>query len=359
MSFKLKVQPHRQYHISVKIKTDEFLGECKVTILAGERTLAPANLDVKHTQDWAEFHQVFNSQEFSEVNVYFGSWGAKSGVSQWKDAAWEEVGLLNLLRRDGCPLKVANEKGEELVEGKDFEKVTDLLMGAKPWKGSYDIYHEPPTIKTKLPDGTKLKVSYYHVMTVYDGQVMVCPSEPETLELLKKQAALMHKTFGASKYFMHFDEIRCMNQCAACRARNLQPGAMLAELARQCTKILHETAPGAAIYTWNDMFDPFHNAVKKNYYLVNGDLTGSWEGLEKDVTIVEWHYGKRDESMDFFAKRGHPIVAAAYYDGSHDTKKWLESMAKIPTARGIMYTTWESNFGELESFMRTVKEFGK
>ena len=36
------------------------------------------------------------------------------------------------------------------------------------------------------------------------------------------------------------------------------------------------------IYVWNDMFDPFHNAVN-DYYLVRGDLKGSWEGLPKDV----------------------------------------------------------------------------
>lgn len=356
INFKFKVVPHRQYHISVKIKTDNFQGEPKIAILAGNRSLAHANLGVKHTQDWTENHQVFNSQEFSEVNIYFGSWGAKSGTSQWKDLKFEEVGLLNALRRDGCPLKVVNEKGDELVEGKDFESFADPLMGTKPWKGSYDVYHEPPLLKTKLPDGTKLKISYYHVMTIYDGQVMLCPSEPQVLELLKKQAALVHKAFGASKYFMHFDEIRCMNHCAACQKRAMQPGAMLAELAKQCTQMLHDTAPGATIYTWNDMFDPFHNAVKKDYYLVNGDLSGSWEGLEKETVIVEWHYGKRDESMEFFAKRGHPLIAAGYYDGSHDTRKWLESLKKIPTARGIMYTTWEHKFGELESFMKTVRE---
>ncbi len=357
VTFKMKVQPHRQYHISVKVKTDGFKGDTKIVILAGEQSLAHANLGVKATQDWTEHHQVFNSQECSEVGIYFGSWGAKGGTAEWKDAKFEEVGLLNLLRRDGCPLKMTNEKGDALNEGADFEKIVDPLMGAKPWKGSYDIYHEPPVVKTKLPDGTKLKVSYYHVMTVYDGQVMICPSEPQTLELLKNQAALVHKLYGAKKYFMHFDEIRCMNHCAACRARNLQPGAMLAELARQCSKILHETAPGAAIYTWNDMFDPFHNAVKKNYYLVNGDLTGSWEGLDKDVAIVEWHFGKRDESMDFFAKCGHPLVVAGYYDGSQDTRQWLDSMKKIPTTRGIMYTTWENKFEELESFLKTAAEY--
>jgi hypothetical protein len=268
----------------------------------------------------------------------------------------EETGLVNALRRDGCPFSVKNDAGSELVEGKDYDTFADPLMGMKPWKGSYDVYHTPPVLKVHAPDGTKLKVSYYHVMTVYDGQVMICPSEPRTLELLKTQTALVTKLYGAKQYFMHFDEIRCMNQCALCRKRNQQPGVILADLARTCTAMLHEAAPGATLYTWNDMFDPFHNAVKKNYYLVHGDLSGSWEGLEKETVIVDWHYGKRDESMAFFAERGHKLLPAGYYDGGQDTHKWLETMKKFPSTIGIMYTTWEHKFGELESFLKTVRE---
>ena len=52
------------------------------------------------------------------------------------------------------------------------------------------------------------------------------------------------------------------------------------------------------------MFDPYHNAVEGPYYLVNGPWTGSWEGLDKDVMVVNWNYGKRDQSLKFFADRG-------------------------------------------------------
>ena len=352
--FKFPVQPHREYHISALLKTENFQGAPEIKILGGPIQLAWSYLGAKATQDWTEVHQVFNSQECTEVNIYFGCWDAKHGTLQWKDAKFEQVGLMNAVRRDGAPLKITNEKGEALTEGKDFEKFADPLMGSKPYKGTFDVYHQPPVLKTSLPDGTKLKVSYYHTMTVYDGQVMICPSEPKTWALFKHQAELVHKAFGAKKYFMHFDEIRVLNHCAACSKRNLQPGQILADAARQATGLLHDTAPGAAIYTWNDMFDPFHNAVEKNYYLVKGDLRGSWEGLDKAVTIVEWNYGKRDESMDFFAKRGHKIIAAGYYDGSMDTAKWIESLKQSPASSGIMYTTWQQKYGELENFLKQV-----
>ena len=351
-----KVQPHREYHVSCMMKTHEFQGTPQITILGKGRSLAFANIGTKPTQEWTVQHQVFNSQDCTEIGVYIGCWGGKTGTLEIKDVQLEEVGLLNVLRREGCPFSVKNESGVELKEGTDYEKFADPDMGSKPYNGCFDVYHTPPVMKTHLPDGSKLKISYYHVMTIQDGQVMLCPSEKKTMEILKKEAELVHKAYGAKQYFMHFDEIRCMNQCALCRARKLQPGAILADSARSCTALMHEVAPKARLYTWNDMFDPFHNAVKKDYYLVDGDLTGSWEGLEKSTVIVEWHFDKRNESMAFFEKLGHPLMVAGYYDGSQDTQKWLETMHKVSTTMGIMYTTWEHKFGELENFAKTVHE---
>src|SRR4029079_8736412 len=122
-------------------------------------------------------------------------------------------------------------------------------------------------------------------------------------------AELLHKAEGAKKYFMHFDEIRCVNHCAACQKRKLTPGQILADAAQKAVKIMHDTAPEAKLYTWNDMFAPNHNAVERDYYLVKGELHGSWEGLEKEVTVVAWYFSKRDESFDFFSKRGHKLIA--------------------------------------------------
>ena len=63
---------------------------------------------------------------------------------------------------------------------------------------------------------------------------------------------------------------------------------------------LRELNPGGEIYVWNDMFDPFHNA-HDHYALINGDLSGSWEGLDKDVIIANWYFDRRDENLPFFA----------------------------------------------------------
>ena len=243
-----------------------------------------------------------------------------------------------------------------LAEGADFEKLTDPMLGMKPYAGEFDVWHEPPQLRTKLPDGTKLLASYYHAATIHDGQAMICPSEPKTMEVLRDQAQRVHKLWGAKGYMMSHDEIRVLNHCAACQSRKLTPGQILAENVRACTAILKEVNPGGRIHVWSDMFDPHHNAVKGNYYLVNGDITGSWEGLDKDVIAVPWHFGKREESLKFFAERGNRSVIAGYYDAKPEqVKQWLAA-AKGRNVIGVMYTTWQNNYADLEAFAKAARD---
>jgi len=111
------------------------------------------------------------------------------------------------------------------------------------------------------------------------------------------------------------------------------------------------------VLVWSDMFDPHHNAVN-NYYLVRGDLRGAWEGLDKKVTIMNWNFGQRAESLKFFSERGHQQVLAGYYDaGPEQIGKWLDAARSVPGVVGVMYTTWQRNFSDLEAFARVVDRF--
>ncbi len=354
----LEVQPWRQYHVSVKIKTADLKGKPEIKALGEGQLLNWENLGVKATQDWTVVHAVFNSQGYHTVGLYFGVWGAKSGSVSWKEPKIEEIAFMNMPRRGGCPLTImrADAPGQALTEGRDFEPVHDPLMGVKPWKGEFDTYHEPPVLRTKLPDGTKLVANYYNTQTIYDHQAMICPSEPKTMELLRDQAVRMHKLWGAKGYMMSHDEVRLMNWCEACQKRNLTPGELLADNVRQCIKILREVNPGGRIYTWGDMFDPNHNAVKGPYYLVNGTLEGSWEGLDKDVIVLPWLFEKRAEEIKFFADRGNKQVLAGYYDSNPERiADWLAAAKGAPGAVvGVMYTTWQNKYGDLEAFAKAA-----
>jgi hypothetical protein len=359
VAYRLQLKPWRQYHVSVRIRTQDFHGEPEIKVLpdkAEGMSLNWNHLGTKPTQDWTVHHAVFNSLQYSEVTLIFGVWGAGKGTLAWSAPKIEEVAFVNLTRRPGTPLAVTTADGKPLAEGLDFEPLSDPLLGAKPWRGEYDTFHEQPLLKTKLPDGTKLLASYYHGATVYHHQATLCLSEPKTYTLLREQIERVHKAWGAQAYMMSHDEIRVINWCAACEARHLTPGEMLADNVKRCVAMLREVNPGGRIYVWSDMFDPNHNAVKGPYYLVNGPLLNSWDGLDKDVIVVPWYFQKRAESLKFFAERGHQQVIAGYYDANPAlVTDWLSAAKAVPgSVRGIMYTTWENNYRDLEKFSQLV-----
>ena len=181
---KLKLQPWRQYHVSVWIKTQDFHGQPDIKALPakpGAPSLQWTNLGVSPTQDWKQHDVVFNSLEFTDVTLYLGVWGAGAGSLWWKNAKIEEVAFFNMTRRPGTPLVIKTADGKALVEGRDFEPLSDPKMGEVPYAGEYDSWHQPPQLHTNLPDGTKLLASYYHAATIYDHQAAICLSEPKNL----------------------------------------------------------------------------------------------------------------------------------------------------------------------------------
>jgi hypothetical protein len=361
MSQRLKVQPFRQYHVSVRIKTNGFEGaHADIKVIAGKGAqLNHTFLHEKPTQDWKVHHITFNSLGHSEVQLYFGVWGGHRGTLSWSDPRIEECGLVNVLRRPGAPLTVKTEAGRILKEGADFDSVADPKLGTVPYAGEYEPWHEAPDLRTHgIADGTRLRVSFFHPHIVYEGQVCACVSEPSFNALLQRQAGDVHKLWGASGYMMSHDEWRVMNWCDGCQSRHLSPGQIAADNVRTCTGIIRRTAPGARVHVWSDMFDPHHNA-KADYYLVNGDLTGSWEGLDKDVVIVNWNSGKAAESLKFFADRGHRQLIAGYYDGPlSKTRQWLDKAKGVPGVLGVMFTTWKSDYSQLEAFGKMLDETG-
>jgi len=363
----VRVSPFREYRISVRVKTRDFKGDPTIAVLPKDQGKGPESLDypqwgIPANSDWKTYTVVFNSLDQTEVTIYFGAWESKGGKAWLADAKIEEVGLLNVLRRAGTPLVVKREGGDILVEGKDFAEVKDPQMGQVPWPGEYITTHDGPAIKMlgNVADGTRLRVSWYHPMIVYGGSVMLCPSEPKTVQLLQEEAARVHKLFNAKAYFMAHDEIRVMNWCKACQDRKTTPGEMLADNLRMCIKTLKELNPGGKIYVWSDMFDPHHNA-RDRYYLVNGNLAKSWEGLDKDVIIALWNIDTRTESMAFFSKLGNPMLIAGYYDVNPDMMgQWLDAAVKSPgKIVGTMYTTWENKFEDLEAFAKVVERYRK
>ncbi len=354
---KVKVRPRACYRLSCWARTRDLAPAGAFRLLAigaDGKTLTFHEGGLEPTGDWRRVEVAFNTRDNAEVNVYVGLWGGKSGTLWVDEVELEELSLVNVLRRDGCPLTVTSDDGKTTyIEGRDFEPVVDPKLGRVPYEGEYDFNHPGAPLRltagSRIEDGDRLKVGWYHPALVHGSVVACCLSEPKVYDLLRDQARRVNDLLHPSTFFMQHDELRLANWCRACRSRNLTPGRLLADNARRCTNILKEINSDAKVVVWSDMFDPTHNAVK-DYYLVNGTLAGSWEGLDRSVIIANWNAGKARASLDFFARRGHPQILAGYYDGDDNFATWDAASKGVPGVMGFMYTTWQNRYDDMERY---------
>jgi hypothetical protein len=317
-----------------------------VKVRAGGRDLAYGPRVRGDGEAWLRHDVVFHSLDHDEVTVHLGCGTKAGGTLAWKDWTIEEIGPVNIVRRPDTPFMA-----EGLVEGVDFEPVRDSLLGASPWRGQYDAWHEPPVIRVRRPDGTRFRASWWSAAVLLRGQVALCLADTATRALVADEGRRVREAFGARQYLLQHDEIRAMGWDPACEASGMDPGGVLAANVRDCRAAL---AP-ARVLAWNDMFDPFHNAVR-DYYLVNGDLAGGIAGLDSSVTIVNWNQHRARESLRYFSRRGHRQVFAGYYDGRpEEVRPILRLLRRTPGAYAVMYTTWRDRYDDLEAFAREVR----
>ena len=132
---------------------------------------------------------------------------------------------------------------------------------------------------------------------------------------------------------------------------------LLGECVAKQAQAVRRHSPGAEVYVWSDMFDPNHNA-HGDYYLVEGDFTGSWKHIPKDLIIGVWGGAPREKSLRFFADEGFRVLVACYYDAAdlRDVRGWLEVARGVPNVRGFMYTPWQRKYALLPDFGDLVGE---
>ena len=360
----VSVAPFRQYHLSVWAKTADLEAPEAVRALVltpdGKSLTFGGEWHLEKTKDWSQYHLVFNSLANRKILVYLGAWGGKGGRLWWNDARLEETGLVNVLRRPGCPLTVQGRDSTLYTEGVDFAPIKDDRMGDVPWDSEFEAWHAPPALKilpkSRIKEGQNLRVSFYATVVPPGGQVTACLSDPKVDTLMRDEITRLNTLFHPKGFFMSHDEIRIANWCETCAARQETPGRLLADNTRRCVVLIRAVSPKSHLFVWSDMFDPSHNA-HADYYLVNGTWAGSWEGLARDIAIVNWNQDKRKESLPFIAGRGHAQILAGYYDGlPQSIRPWLDdaNSLKVPGIKGVMYTTWGANYADLEAFAQAA-----
>jgi hypothetical protein len=369
----LRLQPWRQYHVRLWFRSSNFRGAPMVSVFDGgnlDKVRVNANISANGSHDWTRLDYMFNSQESTEGVMYFGVWGGSSGVLWFDDISVEETALVYLTRRPGTPIKVYDPVHPDVIfeERRDFNAIEDERM-VEPGKAFTDEYHDAPGVtlprKTRLKPGQTVAIDFYSVFPVPGlHSVSMCMTEPEALKIFKTNGRAIHRILPADAgLFLGYDEIRQMNSCASCRAKHMTAGQLLAWSVGQSIQTYNAVAPGNALYIWSDMFDPYHNA-RDHYFYVEGDLVGSWKGISQNVTVMNWNLDHLHNSLTWFsgldAKQPipHQQLIAGYYDsgnGSAAAQKELQAAAGIPGLRGLMYTTWSDDYGQLEPFASTVK----
>lgn len=353
----VKVRPHRCYRVSLWLRTEELkpTSGFRIAVLAGEknRELAPRTFELKATADWRKLTLIFNSLDFDRVRLYAGVWSGREGKFWLDNWTLEEVGPLNVLRRPGTPVTVRSEDGATTyAEGKDYSPLEDRDFSF------WNVDRPAPPLRllpgSRIQEGQRLRVSWFHPTVIHDSQVSLCMAEPRLYEIWDHEAKLLAEHIRPKRVLLNMDEIRLGGTCRACAGRNM------AELLGNCitkqTQSLRRYIPGAQVYVWSDMLDPNHNA-KPDYYLVRGDYTGSWNHVPKDLVIAVWGGEPREKSLRFFAERGFQTLVACYYDADdlNDVKGWLNLARQTRGVRGFMYTPWEKKYGLLPAFGELLK----
>lgn len=328
------------------------------------------DFSVAATQDWKEYILTFNSQDYTSVRIYLGMWGGQSGQFWFDDVSIENTGLINLIRRPGAPLVVTDENGLTTYnEGSDYDPVIDPEMGeAGSYTGTFDLYHARPVITiptgSRIQDGDILKVSYYQCAFVMDMQPTVCLTEPAVDTITRDTLQLINDLMDPSEVFISVDEMRVANWCKSCQDTGKTPGQLLADMTARIETIAHEINPAWKLLTWSDMYDPNHNA-HDDYYLVNGDLANSWDGLPASWDIGNW-LSSSDPTLEFFQNHGNRQLLAGYYDEGAKANAedyyiygWLTRARNLNAdgVYGAMYTTWVNDFSQLENWAASVRQW--
>ena len=365
---KITVKPHHIYRVSFWVKTEDLdpsnpfgSGRFRIEALGGgERRLNFFDPQVPGNTDWRMVYAGFNSKDYTEVELSVGVYGGKTGRFWIDGLKVEEAGMVNILRRPGCPLVVRDEaSGVVYEEGLDFARVEDIQL-------NFMFDHEGPELELlpggRIEEGTRLRVSWYQGTAIYQGQTPICMSEPKVYEIWKKQAELYQRVFGTDKYFLNTDELRVAASCKACQDRGLSAPRILGETVNWQVKTIREVNPRAELFIWSDMFDPNHNADEREYYyLVDEDWHEAWKYIPRDLTMVCWHGRRAAESLAHFDSLGYKTLAGAYYDADDldNVKNWLNALDEASGSVGIMYTTWLNKYELLGPFGKLVSGWGK
>ena len=320
------------------------------------------------TLDWTEVTVSFNSMELTRVALSPNVGGARGGRIWWDDWRIDSSPTLNVIRRDSLPLTIAAADGSLYSEGMDFDPISDPKLGRVIDDGNYDTHYTPPAVTVPegsgIGSGETVYFSGYHALLATHGQISCSLSDTGVYDLVDEIISRAEAAFYPDGYLLNYSEIRTGGWEPDQVANYSTTGEVLAAHVTEMVTRVDSLTGNKPLHIWSDMFDPYHNAFE-HHYQVNNTLEGSWLGVPMSVGIMNWtgirHDGFKLErarnSLQFFAEYGHEQIIAGYYDQRghvvENHRGWTAAADDVRNVTGVMYSTWENNYADLELFAKT------
>jgi hypothetical protein len=384
----ISVVPWRHYRITAWVYTDGVSNPNSFTISPadedGTRYLDYvddyANNIPSSTDDWFRVDVVFNSLEVDTINLWVGCYGKSTGTLWLDDLEIAQVGLLNVIRRDdfesdSAPLVVQSSNGQTTyVEGVHFARVTDPLnrwsSGSSPPYAKNNTYwrvHEDPSIEIidhdTIPDGTTLKVSWYHplwVKTYMQADLQLPEAQAVVFSAVDYVNALYAEVYGAAcqHWMCGYDELRMGGANKWYSDTGATPAQALGWSVNDFWDKIRTKHASADLLLWSDMFNPYQNAVDK-YYLWKGDLTNAHSYISHPFKVYNWTTTSLRDAANWFSARYINQIISINVRGTGQVgfESYTASMTTThdvlkggPSLSGVGYTTWAYDYSHILDF---------
>lgn len=154
-----------------------------------------------------------------------------------------------------------------------------------------------------------------------------CPLNPKSYELMYDLFDEAYELFGRPGLFhIGHDEFDMIGQFPA-HEQCMKLGKEELYFRDTLRLVAHLRKMGARTMMWGDI-------------LQKTGFREHMNRLPKDVIIVDWHYGPKEDypSVDFFRKEGHEVIGGAWY--LPENIYYFSKYASEHGAMGMMQTTW-------------------
>jgi len=355
----IAVRPWHQYRLSVWTKATATKGAKVLLNALGAAGQFLNSTEWHNTPDWVKNDTVFDSLGESQITMEILVQPLPNAKIWIDDLTLEDVGIMNVTRRDDCPVVIKGDDGIFYNENIDVAQIADPFhvagMGPGHIDGSHAIPFAVPGTNGRLHEGQTVLMDYYAAVLA-NGVPVLCVNEPKSKALIKADIKRVIDLIHPKTLLFDVADVRSLGWDPACEGTGKNGGEMLGGLIRDEEAMAKSFDPSIQIATYGDMFNPSQNSLDQ-YYLMKSGTTGSLRSVPKDVIIVNGDFAHASQSLTFFAQAGYKQILWGYRD-DHDAMaqivQWQKLGAGVKGIQGFGYATQVDDYSHLADFVQAA-----